>query len=116
MDYESVMTFYSKDLIAFGDGYYWGDYLTVDGVWKDILGEDCLNTAGSAGPYRIEGNTIIETHDWSSYEIAIGATSTYEFRIVGDTLFVSGPVTSVFSDGEDWDDYIQMDEIRIRAK
>jgi ketosteroid isomerase-like protein len=37
MDYESVMTFYSKDLIAFGDGYYWGDYLTVDGVWKDLL-------------------------------------------------------------------------------
>ena len=39
MDYESVMTFYSKDLIMFGDGYYWGDYLTADGVWKDILGE-----------------------------------------------------------------------------
>lgn len=39
MDYESVMTFYSKDLIAFGDGYYWGDYYTIDGIWKDILGE-----------------------------------------------------------------------------
>lgn len=39
MDYDSVMTFYSKDLIFFGDGYYWGDYLTADGVWKDILNE-----------------------------------------------------------------------------
>jgi ketosteroid isomerase-like protein len=38
-DYKSVMTFYSKDLIVFGDGYYWGDYLTLDGIWKDILGE-----------------------------------------------------------------------------
>lgn len=39
MDYESVMTFYAEDLIVFGDGYYWGDYLTMDGIWKDLLGE-----------------------------------------------------------------------------
>jgi ketosteroid isomerase-like protein len=39
MDYESVMTFYAEDLIGFGDGYYWGDYLTMDGIWKDLLGE-----------------------------------------------------------------------------
>jgi len=38
-DYKSVMTFYAntEDFIVFGDGYYWGDYLTVDGLWKDIL-------------------------------------------------------------------------------
>ena len=39
MDLESVMTFYSKDHIFFGDGYYWGDYMTVDGVWRYFLGE-----------------------------------------------------------------------------
>ncbi len=41
LDYEAVMTFYAdtSDFIVFGDGYYWGDYLTVDGLWKDILGE-----------------------------------------------------------------------------
>jgi len=39
LDHKSVMTFYAKDLTVFGDGYYWGDYLTMDGVWKDILGE-----------------------------------------------------------------------------
>jgi len=39
LDYKSVMTFYAEDLIVFGDGYYWGDYLTMDGIWKDILGE-----------------------------------------------------------------------------
>jgi ketosteroid isomerase-like protein len=39
LDHKSVMTFYAKDLIVFGDGYYWGDYLTMDGIWKDILGE-----------------------------------------------------------------------------
>ncbi|MGK7390544.1 MAG: nuclear transport factor 2 family protein [Candidatus Cyclobacteriaceae bacterium M2_1C_046] len=40
LDYNSVMTFYSNDHIFFGDGYYWGDYTTVDGIWKDHLGEE----------------------------------------------------------------------------
>jgi hypothetical protein len=41
LDYKSVMTFYANadDFIVFGDGYYWGDYQTIDGVWKDILGK-----------------------------------------------------------------------------
>ncbi|MBK9015245.1 MAG: nuclear transport factor 2 family protein [Saprospiraceae bacterium] len=40
LDYKAVMTFYAPvDFIVFGDGYYWGDYLTIDGVWKEILGE-----------------------------------------------------------------------------
>jgi len=39
LDYESVMSFYAQDLIVFGDGYYWGDYLTMDGIWKEILGD-----------------------------------------------------------------------------
>src|SRR5262245_26647757 len=39
LDYKAVMSFYAEDLIVFGDGYYWGDYLTMDGVWKNILGE-----------------------------------------------------------------------------
>lgn len=42
LDYNLVMTFYAntEDFIFFGDGYYWGDYLTMDGVWNDILGKD----------------------------------------------------------------------------
>ncbi len=39
LDHKSVMTFYAEDFILFGDGYYWGDYLTIDGVWRGILGE-----------------------------------------------------------------------------
>ena len=40
LDYKEVMTFYGDvdDFIIFGDGYYWGDYKTVDGVWKDFTG------------------------------------------------------------------------------
>ena len=38
LDYEAMMTFYADvdDFIIFGDGYYWGDYQTVDGIWKDF--------------------------------------------------------------------------------
>ncbi|QJW90179.1 SnoaL-like domain-containing protein [Spirosoma taeanense] len=39
-DYKAVMTFYADidDFIIFGDGYYWGDYKTIDGIWKDFTG------------------------------------------------------------------------------
>jgi ketosteroid isomerase-like protein len=42
LDFKSVMTFYAntQDFIVFGDGYYWGDYLTIEGLWKDLLGKD----------------------------------------------------------------------------
>ena len=41
LDYSSVMRFYADTpgLIVFGDGYYWGDYLTMAGIWNEILGE-----------------------------------------------------------------------------
>lgn len=82
-------------------------------------GEDGLNTAGSAGPYRIEGNKYIETHDWlgATYDQRfLGSTSTYEFRIERDTLFTSGTLKSLGKNGQEIHDHIQMDEIRIRIK
>jgi len=38
LDHKAIMTFYAdvNDFIVFGDGYYWGDYKTIDGVWKDF--------------------------------------------------------------------------------
>jgi hypothetical protein len=82
-------------------------------------GSDGLNTAGSAGPYRIEDDKYIETHDWlgGSYDQRfLGSTSTYRFKIKGDTLFMSGTLKSVGKNGEEIKDHIQMDEIRIRIK
>jgi ketosteroid isomerase-like protein len=40
LNYKAVMTFYADvdDFIVFGDGYYWGDYKTIDGIWKDFTG------------------------------------------------------------------------------
>jgi hypothetical protein len=35
MDYDKVMPFYVKeDYVLFGDGKYWGDYSTIDDIWK----------------------------------------------------------------------------------
>ena len=81
-----------------------------------IRGSDGLNTAGSAGPYRIEGNKYIETHNWlgATYDQKyLGSTSTYDFNIKGDTLFTSGTIKSVHKNGQEIQDHIQMDEIRI---
>lgn len=38
LDYEEIMTFYADvdDFIAFGDGYYWGDYVTIELLWKSF--------------------------------------------------------------------------------
>lgn len=38
LDYKGIMSFYADtdDFVVFGDGYYWGDYKTIDGIWKDF--------------------------------------------------------------------------------
>lgn len=73
-------------------------------------------SGASAGSYRIEGDLYIETHDWQPDPKYVGATSTYRFRIEGDTLYMSGPVKSVYANGQEIADHPQMEEIRIRAK
>ncbi|MGB5274938.1 MAG: nuclear transport factor 2 family protein [Flavobacteriaceae bacterium] len=38
LDYEEAMKFYTKEnYMVFGDGKYWGDYSTVDDIWKTWL-------------------------------------------------------------------------------
>ena len=37
LDYEEIMKFYPKDHIIFGDGKYWGDYDTIDKIWKKFI-------------------------------------------------------------------------------
>ena len=40
LDYESVMKYYAnvEDVILFGDGNYWGDYITINQIWKSFTG------------------------------------------------------------------------------
>lgn len=39
LDYAEVIKYYAEidDFVIFGDGFYWGDYMTIDGIWKDFL-------------------------------------------------------------------------------
>jgi hypothetical protein len=38
LDYKAVMKFYAnvEDFALFGDGEYWGDYITIDQIWKSF--------------------------------------------------------------------------------
>jgi hypothetical protein len=38
LDHKAVMIFYGNvdDVILFGEGNYWGDYITVDQIWQDF--------------------------------------------------------------------------------
>ena len=38
LNYPEILTFYAnvEDYIVSGDGYYWGDYKTTDGIWHDF--------------------------------------------------------------------------------
>ncbi len=41
-DLKAVLTFYADtaDFVIFGDGYYWGDYQTAEGVLNGMVGKD----------------------------------------------------------------------------
>ncbi len=77
--------------------------------------EDGTFSLASAGPYRIDGDRYIETHRWASNGTEVH-TSTYEFRIRRDTLYMSGPILIVDVDGQEMELPFQLEEIRIRAK
>lgn len=38
LDHKEVMKFYARNHIVFGDGFYWGDYETIDSIWTNFIG------------------------------------------------------------------------------
>ncbi|MCM8568555.1 LptF/LptG family permease [Gramella jeungdoensis] len=52
LDYEQIMTFYADvdDFIVYGDGYYWGDYITIDRLWKSFTKNVKENTWTFSNP------------------------------------------------------------------
>jgi len=52
LNYEEIMTFYGDidGFIMFGDGYYWGDYYTIDQIWKTFTQEVKENTWEFSNP------------------------------------------------------------------
>ncbi len=39
LNYEEMMKFYPEEHIIYGDGKYWGDYDTIDEIWKGFTGD-----------------------------------------------------------------------------
>lgn len=69
----------------------------------------------SAGSYVIDGNRYTETTDWSSMPESIGTRTTFNFRVEGDSLYMSGPVEIVNENGEKREEFRKMEEVRVRA-
>lgn len=87
MDHKEVMKFYAdvEDFIIFGDGYYWGDYLTMDGMWKGFL-----EPSGEKKVIKWDlSNHKIHVHsqDAASYLVEFDHARTGS---KGDTTFVTG--------------------------
>ena len=84
-------------------------------LWK---GEDGKWASGASGSYRIEGNKYIETFEFTSGGGPVaGATAEWDYRISGDTLFMSGP-TKIMQGGKEAPEiatYNSMKEIRVRS-
>jgi hypothetical protein len=77
--------------------------------------EDGSFLAASAGSYAIEGDRYAETTEWSSVPEALGTRVTFRWRVVGDTLCMSGPVEVVDAQGRKVAGVGQMKEIMRRA-
>ena len=52
-----------------------------------------LHTDGGGGTYAVKGDTLIETIQIFPGKDALGHSMTYQFKISGDTLVQTGPVT-----------------------
>lgn len=80
-------------------------------VMKDAEG---AYSSASGGTYSLDGSTYTETHSWSSGGDTL--TASWEFRVAGDTLYMSGPVSIFDATGVAMADYSTMEEIRVRAQ
>jgi len=54
--------------------------------------EDGSFLAASAGTFTVDGDRYTETTEWSSVPEALGTRVTFRWRVVGDSLCMSGPV------------------------
>jgi hypothetical protein len=71
--------------------------------------------AASAGTYTIEQNRYTETTEWSSVPQALGTRVTFEWRVVGDTACMKGPVEVFDGRGRRVEGVKQMKELMRRA-
>ncbi len=76
--------------------------------------------SASTGSYRLNGDTYIETFEFSTNPENMGGTAEWNYSVSGDTLWMDGPIKIYDGNGEEspeWSQYYHtMKEIRVRAK
>lgn len=100
LDYETVMEFYGEveDFVIFGDGYYWGDYLTCSGIWKDFLNPE--NWRKMVRWDLSNHKVSVISNDAASYLVEF---DNVRVSMTGDTTIVKGCFTyGMKKIGEDW--------------
>ncbi|GAA4457112.1 hypothetical protein GCM10023189_27330 [Nibrella saemangeumensis] len=72
-DYNKVMRFYVKDdYVLYGDGTYWGDYATIDSIWKTWLPKWKLITKWKMKNHKVHvysRNAAVDFVEWEHERI-----------------------------------------------
>lgn len=95
-DYNEVMKFYVKeDYFVFGNGTYWGDYSTVDDIWKTWLPKWKAITKWDLKNHKVHvfsKNAAIDFVEWDHERIEEDGDTTkaYGFWVWGMQRFPEG--------------------------
>lgn len=96
LDYQEAMKFYTKEnYIVFGDGKYWGDYSTVDDIWKTWLPRWKAITKWDLKNQKVHvfsKNSAIAYVEWDHARIEEDGSNTkaYGFWVFGMQRFQEG--------------------------
>ena len=95
-DYNNVMQFYVKeDYVIFGDGAYWGDYKTVDDIWKTWLPKWKKITKWNLKNHKVHvysRNAAVDYVEWEHERIEENGdiTKAYGFWVWGMQRYEDG--------------------------
>ena len=96
LDYEEAMKFYNdENYIVFGDGKYWGDYSTIDNIWKTYLPKWRAITKWDLKNQKVHvfsRNSAIAYVEWDHARIEENGdgTKAYGFWVFGMQKFPDG--------------------------
>ena len=95
-DYNKVMQFYVKDdYVLFGDGNFWGDYATIDDIWKTWLPKWQIITKWSMKNHKVHvysKNAAVDFVEWEHERIEENGDTTraHGFWVWGMERFPEG--------------------------
>jgi hypothetical protein len=79
--------------------------------------EDGSFSEAGAGPYTLDDESYTETHAYQSQREYVGFVATWAYRLIGDTLYMEGPMQVLDASGNPVTERIpRMKELRVRAR